>query len=283
MPGENEGASPAVEAHASDNVPVEVRSPEPLVVAKPAPEPAPETVADEPVAGGETDPAAPAGKPPKLPDWAQKRLNAAEAEKRITDRENKRLADELAAFKAPKPAETPVAAEDAPEPKVIAPADFDAAVSAEADRRTAADRQRQSQADFDAKCNTAYTKGKEAFKDDFDTAINNLRSVGAMQQDVLDLVLETDDPAKVLYELGSDPDQAAALVSMTPAKRAIEVARLALPVAPKKGEPVKLSNAPRPITPVDGSARVTATPSDNDDDDTFFRKRAAELEASGRW
>jgi hypothetical protein len=37
------------------------------------------------------------------------------------------------------------------------------------------------------------------------------------------------------------------------------------------------------VTPVDGSARVIQSPSDNDTDEIFFAKREAELKAAGRW
>jgi hypothetical protein len=103
-----------------------------------------------------------------------------------------------------------------------------------------------------------------------------------MREDVLEMVFATDAPEKVLYELGSDPDRAAALIAMPPAKRALEIAKMSV-APPAKPTPAPLSNAPRPVTPVDGSARVTQSPSDNDDDATFFAKREAELKAAGKW
>lgn len=295
MPGENEAAAPAAEPHATDDIPVEVRAPEPLIVAKEQPaEPV-----EAPAAEAAPDPAAPpadgAGKPPKLPEWAQKKLNAAEAEKRIADREVKRLADELAALKAPKaepaaatPADDAAARAGAPAGGYKTKTEFDAAVLAEANAREANSRAAAARASFDAKSNTTFQKGGTEFGDGFKDAISNLHQVGLLpyadpagnvhNNEILEMVLATDAPEKVLYELGSDPDRAAAIVAMSPQARAIEIAKLSL-AAPKKATPAALSNAPRPITPVDGSARVSAAPSDNDDDETFFRKREAELNA----
>lgn len=276
-------------AHASDDIPVETSTREPLVVAVEAP--AVDAAAEADASGDEANAAADAGtdaerkKPPKLPDWAQAQLNNMAAEKRIAEREAKRLADEIAALKAPK-ATPPVATQaDAAAVQNAAPAggyktdaEFNAAVQAEAANREATARAQQQQQEFDAACNTAYTAGKSAFGDDFDGAVANLQSVGAMTRDMLDLVVATDDPAKVLYELGSDPDKASAILALPPAKRAVEIAKLSVVPVAKKA-PTPLSNAPRPVTPIDGSARTSAEPSDNDSDEVFFAKREAQLRA----
>jgi hypothetical protein len=224
------------------------------------------------------------GKPQRLPEWAEKKLAESEFEKRELRRKAKELEEKLAAQAAPSQPAQPNAADEAAAkanaPVGQTPEEFERAVQAEADRRVAAANADKAQREFDEKCNAAYSAGKGAYSDDFDTAVQNLRTVGAMTPEMLSLVLETDDPAKVIYELGSNPDQAASLVAMTPTKRAFEIARLSQP-APRKATP--LSKAPPPVPGIDGSARVTATPSDADDDDTFFRKREAELSANGRW
>lgn len=274
------------EAHASEveNMHVDTVETTPLVVAKePVAEPeaevaaAAETTATETAAaeGAETG----TTKPPKVDAWVQKRWDDLAKETREAKRAAKQAADELAALRAPKPEPIVPTSADAEAARAEAPAggyrtqaDFDTAVAQAADQRA-------SEIAFNNKSNEIYTAGKTAFGEDFDTAAQNLRSVGAMNKDVLDLVFETDDPAKVLYELGSDPDRAASIIAMPAAKRALEIAKLSV-VAPKKAAAAPLSNAPRPVTPVDGSARVSASPSDNDDDETFFRKREAELAAA---
>lgn len=232
------------------------------------------------------EPEKPASKPQRLPEWAEKKLAEASFEAREAKRRAKELEDKLAERNAKASDPEPNAADDAaaranaPAGGYASQADFDAAVRAEADRRAAIERQAAAEQDFNNRCNTAYAKGKEAYKDDFDVAVRNLQSAGAMTPEMLSVVLEADDPSRLLYELGSNPDHAASLLSMTPAKRAFEIARLSQP-SPKK--PVPLSKAPPPVTQIDGTARVTAAPTDADDDETFFRKREAELKAAGRW
>lgn len=283
---EEQGTAPVADGvvtpHATDNIPVEVGHTEPLIVVKEAP-PA-ETTTEPATAEIEAEGSA---KPAKLPSWAEKKLAESAFEAREAKREAKELKDRIAALEArpaaPVAADAEAARASAPDPAAQfggykSQADFDTAVQAEATRRDAAAKQQQANAKFDADANTAYEKGIAAYPDDFAAAVKNLQTVGVMNKDFLDLVLETDEPHKVLYELGADPDKAAALLAMPPAKRAIEIAKLSV-TAPQKATPTPLSNAPRPITPVDGSARISAEPSDNDSDDVFFQKREAQLRA----
>lgn len=295
------------EAHATavESMHVDTVETAPLVVAKEGADPAPEPT-PAPVAAADPAPADPAAegtrKPPeKVPEWMQKKMDDMAAKARLAEKEAKRLAEENAALKAPKPtpAATPapadtVAAEAAAPPGGYkTKAEFDAAVAAEANNRAANERAATRQKEFDTKSNSAVDAGKTAFGADFDTAIQNLFTVGLLpvqdqatgqvsNDEILAMVLETEDPAKVLFELGSDPAKAAEFLGMTPAKRAMEIAKLSV-VPAKKAEPTPLSNAPRPIVPVNGAARASAGPSDNDDDATFFAKREAELKAAGRW
>lgn len=288
---EEQGTAPVADGvaapHATDNIQVEVGHTEPLIVAKEVPaEPAAETPAAEKADGSAAD--GKGKKPEKLPDWVEKKLAESAFEAREAKREAKEAKDRIAALEA-KPT-APVAA-DAEAARAAAPdpaaqfggyktqADFDAAVQQEATRREAATTQANATAKFNTDANAAYEKGIAAYPDDFADAVKNLQSVGVMNKDFLDMVLETDEPHKVLYELGADPDRASALLAMTPAKRAIEIAKMSV-TAPQKATPTPLSNAPRPITPVDGSARVSAEPSDNDSDDVFFQKREAQLRAA---
>lgn len=290
-PGEEgSGTAPA-------EIPVQTSSPEPLVVAtddqhggnEPTAEAAAEaaeTKDGEEPADGASDNGDGTKKPAKVPEWLQKKMAADAFEARETARKLKAAEEELAKLKAPKPAtptaaDTAAAEENAPAGGYRTQADFDAAVQAEAQRRQQEAAAAEARQAFDAACNAAYAKGKETFKDDFDTAVANLQQLGAMNPEMLDLVLGTDDPAKLLFSLGSDPDKAADLMALPPAKRAIEIAKLSV-AAPEKGKPTPLSNAPRPIDTVEGSARPNGAPRDDDDDATWFAKRNAEVAARQR-
>lgn len=291
MPPDEQDAALAVAdtapaPHASDNIPVQTNAPEPLQVATETPavsvDAVPEVVDTNAAADIE-------GRKPveKLPEWAQKRLNEQAFEAREAKREAKRLADELEAMRNP-PAPTaaaPVNA-DAEAARAAAPvggyktqAEFDAAVQAEANNRSAQAAAQAATADFDRQCNDVWAKGTETYKTDFEAAVQNLQGVGAMNKDILDLVLATDDPAKVLLDLGSNPDRAAELLGMTPAKRAVEIAKLAVAI-PAKKTPEPISKVPPPIRPIEGSARVSAELKDDDDDQTWFAKREAQVRAA---
>jgi hypothetical protein len=50
---------------------------------------------------------------------------------------------------------------------------------------------------------------------------------GQIPADLLATALETDNPAQVIFQLGSNLDRAAELMAMTPAKRAIAMDRMA--------------------------------------------------------
>jgi hypothetical protein len=281
------------------DIPVQTSAAEPLVVAKD--EPVAEAQAEqsteaaaEPTTEGEGE----RGKPAKVPDWLQKKMAADAFEQRETARKLKAAEEELARLKAPKPeaaaqptaTDTAAAQQNAPVGGYKSQADFDAAVAAEAARREAAVRQQAETHEFKSKLDAAWTKGLAAYGDeDFNTVAANLNSVGFVpvqdpqtgavgNTELMQLVLETDDPARVLFELGSDPAKAQAVMSLPPAKRAIEIAKLAITPPAEKAKPTPLSNAPRPIVPVEGSAKPNSEPSDSDDDAAWFAKRNAEVQ-----
>jgi len=294
-------AAPA--APAAPEIPVQTSEPEPLVVATDEP------AAAEPAEGaadgapeGEPEPAAePDGKKPeKVPEWLQKKMAADAFEARETARKLKAAEAELERLK--KPSQPPSASptqEDAAAATNAAPvggyksqAEFDAAVEAAAARRAAQERMQAEQRQFSTRLDEVWTKGVSAFgEENFGTVAANLQSVGftpmvdpqtgaIMNTELMQIVMETDDPSKVLYELGSDPNRAQAIMAMPPAKRAVEIAKLSVAPAAKP-EPTPLSNAPRPVQPVEGSARPNGEPADNDDDATWFRKREEQLRKRG--
>lgn len=240
-------------------------------------------VVEEPVTTETTEqqvePAVEGKKPQKVPDWMQKTMNELAAKERESRRIAKQAQEELAAERANKKPVEPNA-NDAANVNANQPGgfrteqEFNDAVQREASARATREANDRSAKAFDDACNNVYTHGLDTYKDDFKQAVSNLQAVGAMNKEVLDLVLETDDPAKVLFDLGADPDKAAALVEMTPAKRAVEIAKLS--VVPNKPKTAALSNANAPVETVEGQAKVNGAPRDDDDESTWFSKRIAE-------
>ena len=107
---------------------------------------------------------------------------------------------------------------------------------------------------FNDKCNAVYSSGKTEFSD-FDTTIQNFGMLGGLSPAVLEAVTQLPDAHKVLHALGNDMDEAARIFSLAPVPMAMELAKLS--VSPR-AKPV--SNAPRPITPIDGSPKGEPSP-----------------------
>lgn len=261
------------------NIPVQTSNPEPLVVASEQRDEEPETPAAAEADGSDANPDRKS--PPKLPEWAQKEMAKKAFEAREATRRTRELEEELARLKGgtaaptPSPADAAAAQQNAPAGGYRSQAEFDAAVQAEAGRRANEARAAQEMAEFNAACDAAYAAGKGAFGDDFEAAAENLRQIGAMNRDLLDLALGMDDPAKIIFELGSDPTRAQSIMSLPVAKRAAEIAKMA--VAAPKATPTPLSRAPRPVATVEGTARPSTEPSDTDDDATWYAKRNQQL------
>lgn len=161
----------------------------------------------------------------KIP-WFQKRLNDITAKNRDILTQNENLKRQLA---------------DALEGKLPA-------TEEEINKRAKAEAARiAQQTDFDRRCNEAADKGSAEFTD-FTDAVTNLGAAGAFDSPLIGSVLELDEPHKMLYKLGKDPELAERLMNMTPAKQAIELARME--AAARTPKPKQISKAPPPITPV---------------------------------
>lgn len=105
---------------------------------------------------------------------------------------------------------------------------------------------------FNTACNDAYAKGSKEYGDDFVAAVDNLRLAGvADRRDIIEAVIDSGAPERVLYALGKDPDRAAGLLALSPTKLAFELVRIANTPPPSK----PVSSAPPPIKPVTGSAK----------------------------
>ena len=228
-------------------------------------------------------------RPPKLPDWAQKKFDEVAFEKRQAEREAKQLRDEIERLRAgakpageaaPTQADTQAATEGAPIGGYRTQAEFDAAVQAVADRRLAEQAIAAQAERFNEVCNQTFERGKQAFED-FPDAVQTLRTIGVLTPENVQALLDVADENadKLIYELGSDPDRAARIMSMPMAKRIAELTKLSLAKAAPAAPARKVSNAPPPVRPVEGSARVSSDPRDDDDDRTWFAKREAQRRA----
>lgn len=150
-------------------------------------------------------------------------------------------------------------------------------IKAEAAKLVAAER-------FAADCAAAEARGKELYKDDFEKAVENLQMKGGFDEATLRGILATDDPSKVLFELGKNPAEYDRIMSLAPEKRIAEMTKISIAQPPKP----KLSAAPPPTEPVGGRGGPTMgdlRDDQNDDDWYAIRDRQAKeawLKKTGR-
>jgi hypothetical protein len=191
------------------------------------------------------------------------RLSATAAEKR-------RLNEQLQASIKPVPDADPAPAEGEQPQRTDfkTKAEFDAAVIAEAER--VADL-RVAQQTFNAKCNDVEDKGSSTYKAQWAKAKSQLGILddeGRIPIDLLTTALETDDPAKVLFELGQDIEKATQLMAMTPIRRAVAMAKIADTKVVERPQ----SKTPPPVDPLGGRGGASDRPSDRDTDEEWNRK-----------
>lgn len=192
-------------------------------------------------------------------------LEAARAREAEITAENERLRGLVEAANR----RTPPADGTTPPPVEIAPARPAAPARAnDDDRIRAAAATMFAQQTAEQQMDAAVAKGKEQHGPKWDAAIDNLRTLGGFDQDTLVGILATDDPAKVLFELGAAPPDGGEpaylrVMALPPAKRLNELAKIAMkeaPAAPKKKE---ISEASAPIEPiVQGGTAVREKPID---------------------
>jgi hypothetical protein len=113
---------------------------------------------------------------------------------------------ELAALRTPKTEEQ--------QPTTFRPEDIDRIASERAERLV-------SKREFDSKCAALVDSGSKEYGDDFDKAVKNLGSLQAIVDekgeftDFAKLVVDTDEPHKMLKHLGDNPDEAARILNLS--------------------------------------------------------------------
>lgn len=175
------------------------------------------------------------------PKWAQKRINELTRDKYRERAQREMLETRLAEIEQRLQAQPGVeGSEPAQQPKTV----DQSQLLAQAEARVA----------FDMKCNETFKQGTKEF-DDFEEALSNLKMVG-IDANALGVIVEADEPHKVLRHLGNNPDEASRILGLAPVAMARAIGRLEADLAKPKPTPVH-SKAPAPINPV--SARSAST------------------------
>lgn len=172
----------------------------------------------------------PQGKP-----WYLNRIHE-EAEKR------RRAEAELAAFKAQQGGQP-----DGSTTPTQPPHDLRAAVEAEVRNR-----------ELQTKAQAAYKAGKEQFPD-YDQAVSSLAALGdgVANPDFLETVFDLENAPAVLHALGSDPNKAAEILQMKPARMGRELEKLAAQLKSAPKQPAAPAKTAPVISPVGNSSSAT--------------------------
>lgn len=200
----------------------------------------------------------------KTPEWVQRRFNemtrarheAERKEQEATNRANtyERLVESMRNGDQPQGQQ--------PAQQQPARSDEDR-IRAEAQKLNDVDR-------FNQRSNEVYASGTAEFKD-FDNALKNLGMLGASPE-FFQSIVDLDDSHKVLHALGSNPEEASRILSLPPLRQGRELERLASKskvAAPKK----PVSNAPAPISTLDGESGSAKVDLDKASIDDFMKAR----------
>lgn len=134
------------------------------------------------------------------------------------------------------------------------------------------------QQNFDTSANNADAAGRTRYKADWDKATDTLKTLGGFDGATMTQILATDDPAQVLYALGSKPEEYQRIMELPEARRQTELVKLGLPVTKKTAAP---SSAAAPVEPLNTRPRADGDALDDKlDDDTWYARRARQKKAN---
>lgn len=130
--------------------------------------------------------------------------------------------------------------------------------------------------EYDRNCNRTYDEGLKTYGAEWKEAMENIQMLG-IDQTTMNGVLATDNPTKVLYDLGKNPEKLQSILEMSPEKRIVEMAKM----ASTKLKVKKISNAPPPVDEVRGGAgdgKVDLSDPKLNDDTWMAERRAQKRE-----
>lgn len=199
-------------------------TPEPNANLEPTPEPNPEP--------------APEPTPEPAEDWRDKEIKRKHAKLKETERETERLRKENDDLRAL--AQARAEGKDTPPEPKAAPIPQD---EIQRQARALRDQER-----YQEQLQSTNSAGESEYKDKWGKALDKLATFGTVDPADMTAILNTDNPAKVLYELGSNPAEYQRLMDLPPAKRLTEIVKISMKETPKAAP--NISKAPPPTEPV---------------------------------
>lgn len=135
------------------------------------------------------------------------------------------------------------------------------------------------------RCNEIAKQGAKEFKGEFDKALAEVGSITPLfdakgkPQPLMQAILETDEPHKVLHYLGTNPDVAEELADMSPLRAARKLGQIERDMAAKPES--KPSSAPKPLQPVKAAA-AGGSPDPSKDPEGWAKWRNEQLRGARR-
>lgn len=235
--------------------------PEGEIAPTPADDNVPASGTEQPSSEPEATPAEP--EPKKVP-WFQRRIDELTREKHEERRQREALEARLQQQPRPQAQQPAQQQPAAPQPGMISMADAEKLVE-----QTLTVRQ------FNEACNAIAETGEGKYAD-FDSAVSTFSMLGGPPPAFLEALTEfsKEEAARLYYDLGKNPDEAARVTKLSPAKMAVALAKMV--AAPAKALPV--SRTPAPISPITSNSgtRAGAEPDAKDQaawTDWFNKKR----------
>jgi hypothetical protein len=195
---------------------------------------------------------------PKIKPWYQKRIDELSALRAKEREEKDALAAKLATFEKPDP--------DAPQ--TFKPEQFQDLIRQEARNIVA-------QESYLKRAESWVKAGKKEFGDgEFDSMCADVASMGVGDSpEFMQIITDPEivpEGHKVIAMLREDPDTAERILAMPPMKMSAALALMS--TKEKPAAPAGISKAPRPITPVGGSAKPSG-PNETQDIKTWMAER----------
>jgi hypothetical protein len=210
-----------------------------------------------PVETQEADPS-PEKEDKQPPKWAQKRINELTRDKYRERAQREMLETRLAEIESRLQAQPGVEGDSPAHQPAGKP---EAELLRQAEARVA----------FDMKCNDAFKQGTKEFGSEFEDALGNLKMVG-IDANALGVIVESDEPHKVLKHLGDNPDEASRILGLNPVAMARAIGALEVRLSQPKPTPAQ-SKAPAPITPVSARSASSTGLGDELSMDEWIKRR----------
>jgi len=277
--GNGLGAAPG-QALEQAVIPGAVETPQPAAAEPAAVVPA----AAEPVAAAPVVPEATPAAEPKAKPWYEKRIDQLTREKYETRGQMDTMQQQLIELQTrmrvngvmQTPPALPVAGQPAPgaaapqQTMTLTPAQLEAMVDKRALELSSGVA---AETSFTNKCNAVYEKGLTDYPD-FKDSLGSLQTVG-VDKNFLENLVELENPSKIAYELGKDPERAQKIMALGPKAQLKELLKLDTAKA-------ATSAAPAPITPkvAGGLTGVVQTTDSNVPIDKWMEMRNKEAAAA---